>query len=149
MSELTGGRVNVFSGPRLEGDRALGLVGECDFILADAPPVPVLNAPLLVVFEAKQGDIEAGLGQCMAQMVAARDFNAAAGSPPRPVYGCGTNADTWQFLKLGAGSDLLYDKHLRLLGDLPGLFGALLAAVTDAMGGAAGPAAPPVPGGGG
>ena len=56
-------------------DAGRGLQGECDFILALTEPVPRLRAPLVTVVEAKKNDIEAGLGQCVAQMVAARDYN--------------------------------------------------------------------------
>lgn len=33
-----------------------------------------LRSPIVAVVEAKKNDIEAGLGQCFAQMVAARDY---------------------------------------------------------------------------
>src|SRR4051794_32101876 len=47
--ELSGGALAVFSGKRLDVDAEKGLVGECDFLLALAPPVPPLRAPLAAV----------------------------------------------------------------------------------------------------
>ena len=70
--ELTGDRLAIFSGQRLDQDAARGLTGECDFLLTLGPSVPPLQAPLVAVVEAKKNDIEGGLGQCTAQMVAAR-----------------------------------------------------------------------------
>jgi len=77
--ELCGDRVAIFSGQRLDVDPGRGLSGECDFLLALGPPVPPLRSPIAAVVEAKKNDVEAGLGQCIAQMVAARAFNEAAG----------------------------------------------------------------------
>src|SRR5947209_18054673 len=90
VRELTADRLAIYSGQRLDVDPARGLVGECDFILALGPAVPPLRAPIATVVEAKKNDVEAGLGQCIAQMVAARQFNEAAGRLGAPVYGCVT-----------------------------------------------------------
>lgn len=100
VRELTEAPVAVYSGQRLDVDPERGLTGECDYIVALTPPLPRLRAPLVTVLEAKKGDIEAGLGQCVAQMVGARLFNERAGEPPRPVYGCVTTGEVWQFLCL-------------------------------------------------
>ncbi len=110
--ELVTWPVAVFSGQRLDVDSVAGLTGECDFILARTTPVPVLRAPLLVVLEAKKADIEAGLGQCVAQVFAARQFNAARGEPDRPVFGCVTNGEAWQFLRLGPSELTLHTDRL-------------------------------------
>src|SRR5271169_119252 len=65
--ELSGDRFSIFSGQRLDVDSEKGLVGECDFILAIGPALPPLHAPVMTVVEAKKNDVEAGLGQCIAQ----------------------------------------------------------------------------------
>ena len=54
----------------------------------------------MIIVEAKKNDIESGVWQCLAQMVGARIFNERSGKPPAPVYGCVTNGDVWQFLRL-------------------------------------------------
>lgn len=98
--DLVSGDLSIYSGQRLDVDAELGLTGECDYILALTPPVPRLRAPLVTVLEAKRGDIELGLGQCVAQMVGARLFNEQAGCAPRPVFGVVTTGESWQFLRL-------------------------------------------------
>lgn len=105
--ELTGDRFAIYSGQRLDVDPDKGLSGECDFILSVGPALPPLHAPLMTVVEAKKNDIEIGLGQCIAQMVAARLFNQAAGKAESPIHGCVTTGETWQFLRLDAQTALL------------------------------------------
>jgi hypothetical protein len=122
--ELSADRLAIFSGQRLDVDAARGLVGECDFILAVGPAVPPLRVPIATVVEAKKNDVEAGLGQCVAQMVAAREFNAAAGRPAGPVFGCVTTGETWQFLRL-EGATALLDRQRLYLDNVGGILGVL------------------------
>jgi hypothetical protein len=106
--EVTGNKLAVFSGQRLDADPARGLSGECDFILALTDPVPPLQAPVVTVVEAKKADIELGLGQCVAEMVGAQTFNEAAGEGYRPVFGCVSSGEVWQFLRLDGNLALLH-----------------------------------------
>jgi len=129
--ELCGDRVAIFSGQRLDVDAARGLAGECDFLLALGPPVPPLRSPIAAVVEAKKNDVEAGLGQCIAQMVAARAFNEAAGRTGAPLYGCVTTGESWQFLRL-AGDAAELDGRRLYLDNVAGVLGALLAIVAEA-----------------
>lgn len=129
--ELCNHRFSIYSGQRLDVDPARGLTGECDFILAGTEPVLPLRAPLMVVVEAKKNDIEAGLGQCMAQMVAAAAFNEAAGSAGRPVFGCVTSGEAWQFLKLEAGRTTI-DNCRYYIGDVDKILGVLRSATAAA-----------------
>jgi hypothetical protein len=92
--------VSIYSGQRLDVKPEQGLTGECDFILAAPPPVPLLRSPLVTIVEAKKHDIEAGLGQCVAQMVGARYFNEQAGKSVPRLFGCVTTGEAWQFLRL-------------------------------------------------
>lgn len=100
VRELNDERITILSGQRLDVDPARRLVGDCDFLLALSEPVPRLRAPVLAVVEAKKNDIEGGLGQCVAQMVAVRLFNERAGQPLAAVHGCVTTGENWQFLRL-------------------------------------------------
>src|SRR5262249_44909301 len=124
--ELSGDRFVVYSGQRLDVDSDKGLVGECDFILSASDPILPLQAPIVVVVEAKENDVEAGLGQCIAQMVAAERFNQAAGRAARPVFGIVTTGEAWQFLRLAANEALL--ERTRLYVDN---VGAILAAIAS------------------
>jgi len=98
--ELSHEAVAIYSGQRLDVNPERGLVGECDFILAATPPVPLLRAPLVTIVKAKKNDIESGLGQCVAQMVGARLSNEKTGRRSAPVHGCVTTGEAWQFLRL-------------------------------------------------
>ena len=129
--ELSGDRVAIYSGQRLDVDQAEGLVGECDFILALGLAVPPLHAPIMTVVEAKKNDIEVGLGQCIAQMVAARKFNEAAGLATSPAYGCVTTGETWQFLRLVDKSAQL-DRDRCYLNNVSGILGVLQAIYQEA-----------------
>lgn len=130
VRELAPGVLSIYSGQRLDVDPGRGLVGECDYILALTPPVPRLKAPLVTILEAKKGDIEAGLGQCMAQMVAARLFNERAGEPPRPLFGCVTTGEVWQFLKLD-GVEVVIDSTRLFIDNVGGLLAVLREIVTQ------------------
>ena len=139
--ELVTGELAIYSGQRLDVDPDRGLVGECDYILAMTAPVPRLRAPLVTVLEAKRGDIEPGLGQCAAQMVAARVFNERAGAAtPGPVYGVVTTGEAWQFLRLDRADLTLHSARL-YVDNLGGVLAALQAALRAATPG--GPATPP------
>src|SRR5262249_25013460 len=98
--EILRGECCLYSGVRLDVAPDKGLKGECDFILAKTPPTPALRAPLLIVVEAKKNDIEEGLAQCAAQMVAACLFNERHKEALTELFGCVTTGEAWQFLKL-------------------------------------------------
>lgn len=130
VREVTRERVAVFSGPRFDVDPVRGLVGDCDFLLALAPPVYPITAPVLAVAEAKRGDLDLGMGQCVAEMVAARDFNRDAGSPDGPVFGCVTSGEAWQFYRLD-GDRLTMDSRRYYITQLPELLGVFGAALDE------------------
>jgi hypothetical protein len=98
--ELSQNRVAIYSGQRLDVDAANGLVGECDFILTATPPLPIIQAPIICIVEAKKNDIEGGYGQCAAQMLGAYRLNQRDGTGIDTIFGCITTGETWQFLKL-------------------------------------------------
>jgi hypothetical protein len=139
VRELSGGRLSILSGQRLDVDPERRLLGECDFILALSEPLPRLRAPLVTIVEARKNDIEAGLGQCIAQMVAAQLFNERAGSRG-VVYGCVTTGEDWQFLRLD-GQTVLIDTKRRYINDVGSILAAFLSMPGQA-GGAKPDAAP-------
>jgi hypothetical protein len=53
-----------------------------------------------MLVEAKRGEIEFGLGQCVAEMIAAQLYNNRQGQMIPIIYGCVTSGRLWQFLKL-------------------------------------------------
>jgi hypothetical protein len=91
----------IFSGVPLNADAHQELVGECDFILSHRQ-THFLESAVFAVVEAKNDNLDESLGQCAAQMLGAQIFNAkhSLGDEPSVIYGCVTNSDEWQFLKL-------------------------------------------------
>lgn len=60
----------------------------------------LLQAPVIVLVEAKKDDLKLGMGQCVAEMLAAQRFNAERGNDIPYVYGASTTGVDWLFLKL-------------------------------------------------
>jgi hypothetical protein len=98
--EILNYEVQIFSGQTLNVEPSIGLTGECDFILSKTKPTPALKSPIVSLVEAKKNDIELGLGQCIAQMFAAKIFNRENGEDFQTIFGCVTTGEDWQFLKL-------------------------------------------------
>ncbi len=98
--ELNHERFFLYSGQKLDADPQRGLTGECDFILSHAQASVVLQTPIMTLVEAKKQDYEAGMGQCIAQMVGAQIFNQKKEDVELPIFGCVTTGEGWQFLKL-------------------------------------------------
>jgi len=134
--ELLKNECCLYSGIRLDVDPDRGLNGECDFILAKAPPTPALRAPLMIVVEAKKNDIEEALVQCAAQMVAARLFNERHQENLTEVYGCVTTGETWQFLRL-RDNGLVVDADRYYISDVSAVLGVLAAVMRSATAGIA------------
>lgn len=92
--------VSLFSGTEFNVDANQGLVGFCDFILSRSLEQYFISVPVVTIIEAKNENITAGLGQCVAAMVAAQLFNQKAGNNVERVYGCVTTGTAWKFLTL-------------------------------------------------
>jgi hypothetical protein len=124
-------RISLYSGIRLDVDPANGLKGVCDFVFSQSPPLPYLEAPILVLVEAKKNDVEEGIGQCAAEMVAAQIFNRENGNAIPVIYGCVTTGETWQFMQL-AGLQLLIDEDKYFIDRLAKILGILHHVLTAA-----------------
>jgi hypothetical protein len=124
--ELLENEVYFYSGITFDVDPVRGLVGECDYLFACTAPTPVLEAPFLVVVEAKKDDLYQGLGQCAAQMLAARILNERRNRIMPCIHGCVTTGREWQFLKLEQ-NDLLIDGKVLFINDLELILGTLAA----------------------
>ena len=93
-------RISFFSGIDFNVERASDLVGVCDFLVSLSPRQSSLKAPVIVLVEAKREDLIGGLGQCVAEMIAAQRFNAERGNDIPCIYGATTSGIEWLFLKL-------------------------------------------------
>ncbi|MFN6561350.1 MAG: hypothetical protein RMY28_016365 [Nostoc sp. ChiSLP01] len=92
--------ISVFSGEEFNVDASIGLNGVCDFLLCRSPEQLTVEAPAIMIVEAKKADLKSGLGQCIAEMVAAQRFNEAKKQSFTAVYGTVTSGTQWRFLKL-------------------------------------------------
>ncbi len=93
-------QVSLFSGQDFTVDASLGLSGVCDFLLSQSIEQLEIEAPVVVLVEAKKADLNTGMGQCMAEMIAAQRFNQASEQSVETVYGCVSSGILWRFLKL-------------------------------------------------
>ena len=93
-------RISLFSGIEFNVDAANDLSGVCDFVISLSPGQFSLKAPVIVLVAAKRDSLTDGLGQCVAEMVAAQRFNAEKGNDIPCVYGAITSGTEWLFLKL-------------------------------------------------
>lgn len=93
-------QIGYFSGNTFNVDESKGLTGACDFILSASSNQSLVTAPVLTLVEAKNNDIRIGLGQCLAQMVAAQIFNGRKGMERQVVYGVVSTGTNWKFIML-------------------------------------------------
>jgi hypothetical protein len=108
VRKLVNNSVELFSGEEFTVDRERGLNGFCDFLFSKSTTPYVIQAPIVMLVEAKKGELDLGLGQCVAEMVAAQLFNNNKGKAIPVIYGCVTSGKLWQFLKL-EGKDVTID----------------------------------------
>jgi hypothetical protein len=100
LLHLADHQIQLFSGEEFNVDRERGLNGFCDFLLTKSTISSIIQAPIVMLVEAKKEELDLGWGQCTAEMVAAQIFNANKDEPIPVVYGCVTSGKFWQFLKL-------------------------------------------------
>lgn len=93
-------RISLFSGIDFNVDAEKGLTGVCGFLVSLSPEQFYLEAPVIILVEAKNLDLKLGIGQCVAEMVAAQHFNTEKGNDISYVYGASTTGIDWQFFKL-------------------------------------------------
>lgn len=124
IRELHQKKISIYSGVKFDVDPAQGLRGICDFVLSRGPLLPTIQAPALLMVEAKKNDIEEGLGQCSAEMIAAQIFNHREGNDIASIYGCVTTGESWQFLRL-TDNNLEIDKNRYFITQLQEILGIL------------------------
>ena len=123
-------RISLFSGIDFNVDDEKGLVGACDFLVSLSPARLSLKAPAILLVEAKQDNLTEGLGQCIAEMVAAQRFNAEKGNDIPCIYGTITTGIDWLFLKL-VGQQLHVDMTIYTIERCDKLLGILASMVSQ------------------
>ena len=93
-------QISIFSGKDFSVEPTQGLTGFCDFLISLSPEQLVIEAPVVTLVEAKNDNIQSGLGQCMAEMIAAQIFNQRKGKQISTIYGVVTTGTNWKFLTL-------------------------------------------------
>lgn len=121
-------RVSLFSGIDFTVDAANDLNGVCDFLISLSPAQFSMEAPVIVLVEAKRDNLTDRLGQCAAEMVAAQRFNAEEGNDIPRVYGGITSGLNWLFLKL-EGQQLHIDMNAYQLSQCDKVLGILASMV--------------------
>jgi len=96
--------ISFFSGIDFTVDKEKGLNGFCDFILSKSSEQLFIDVPVIAVVEAKNERIMSGLGQCIAEMIAAKLYNEREGKAMTCIYGAVTTGQAWKFLKLQANT---------------------------------------------
>ena len=93
-------KISLFSGVDFNVDAENGLTGVCDFLISLSPRQSYIEAPVIVLVEAKNLDLKLGIGQCVAEMLAAQRFNVERGNNISCIYGASTTGTNWLFFKL-------------------------------------------------
>jgi hypothetical protein len=140
LRRLLDRKISFFSGEEFTVDQAAGLNGTCDFLLSRSPEQLILEAPIMVIVEAKKDSIKGGWGQiatqgseetseqsvanCIAEMVAAQRFNEDSLQEINTIYGTVTTGNIWTFLKL-EGKKVTIDLNDYLLLPVERLLGIL------------------------
>ena len=123
-------RISLFSGVDFNVDSDSDLTGVCDFLISLSPWQRFVEAPIITLVEAKNDNLTNGLGQCVAEMVAAQRFNAEKGNDIPCVYGASTTGVMWQFLKL-EGQTLHMDMDVYTIERCDKLLGILASMVAQ------------------
>lgn len=122
-------QIGLFSGSEFNVAPEQGLNGICDFLISLSPERLFISAPVITLVEAKKEDIKAGLGQCVAEMLAAQLFNEREENGIPIIYGVVTSGTNWRFLKL-EGKIVYIDMVEYYLRDVQKILGILLSAIS-------------------
>lgn len=121
-------QIGLFSGVDFVVAPEQGLTGFCDFILSRSPEQYFITNPVVTIVEAKNENIKAGLGQCAAEMVAARLFNEQNLREIQTIYGTVTTGQIWKFLKL-EGQTVFIDLSDYYIKEIEQILGILVSTV--------------------
>ena len=124
-------KISLFSGIEFNVDKEKGLNGFCDFIISASSEQLMLCSPIVAIVEAKNENIIGGLGQCIAEMVAAKIFNELENDESvKMIYGVVTTGTTWKFLRMD-GMDVYIDLDDYPIENPDKIIGILLAMVSQ------------------
>jgi hypothetical protein len=120
--------ISLFSGVDFTVSIEQGLSGICDFLVSRSSEQLLVRSPVIMLVEAKNENLKVGFPQCIAEMVAAQQFNQQKGNPIDTVYGVVTIGTIWRFLRL-KGHTVEIDLSEYYIEDLEKILGILGSAI--------------------
>jgi hypothetical protein len=124
-------RISLFSGVEFNVDTESGLKGVCDYLLSLSPLQLAVEAPVVAIVEAKNEHVPRGIAQCLAELVAAQQFNREQENAIPTVFGVVTTGSLWKFMRLSA-SHVLVDETEYHISQPEKIVGVLLEMVREA-----------------
>ena len=121
-------KISLFSGVDFNVDNARGLNGFCDFLISLSQEQLFIRAPAITLVETKNENLKSGLGQCIAEMIAAQLFNEIQGNTIKTIYGVISIGTIWQFLKL-ENNNVYIDLSEYYIRDIEQILGILVNAL--------------------
>ena len=118
-------QISLFSGIEFNVDREQGLNGFCDYIISLSAEQLYLEVPLIIIIEAKNENIIAGVGQCIATMYAAKAYNEKENKSVPCIYGTVTTGVEWKFITLTSNS-VYIDNQSYYVSDTQKILGILV-----------------------
>jgi hypothetical protein len=100
VRRILNGKISLFSGKDFTVDAEKGLNGYVDYLLSRSQEQLEIEAPVVMLVEAKRDNLNEGIGQCIAEMVAAAQFNQSNGIALNTIYGVVSNGTQWRLMKL-------------------------------------------------
>ncbi|MEM8506022.1 MAG: hypothetical protein AAF716_23095 [Cyanobacteria bacterium P01_D01_bin.1] len=122
-------QISLFSGIDFTVAPEKGLSGVCDYLVSQSAEQLLVRAPVIMLVEAKNENLKGGLPQCIAEMVAAQQFNQQQENPVDAVYGVVTSGTVWRFLRL-RGSVVEIDLDEYYTQNIGQVLGILCSAIT-------------------
>jgi hypothetical protein len=121
--------ISLFSGMEFNVSVEHGLTGYCDYLVSLSKQQLMISAPLIAIVEAKNENLKSGLGQCIAEMVAAQLFNHEENRDIDILYGIVTTGEIWKFLTL-VNQTVVVDLTDYYISDVAQILGILLSFVS-------------------
>lgn len=123
-------QIGLFSGVDFTVNPETGLNGICDFLITSSPELLIVKCPVIAIVEAKKENISSGLGQCVAEMLAAQIFNQREGQEIKVILGTVTTGTVWKFIKL-EGTSVQIDTSEYFLSNVNKILGILASAIKN------------------
>lgn len=124
LKDILQNQISLFSGREFNVSPEKGLTGFCDFLISKSSEQIIIKAPVIALVEAKNDNIQSGLGQCIAEMVAAQLFNQQKENEIKTIYGSVTTGTNWKFMRL-SGQIIEIDLNEYFINDVRKILGIL------------------------